>query len=140
MDTGPWARQDPAVSGARARVLIVDDEVAVRRIAERVLGPDYEVVVTSDGDEALEVLAGAPGFALVLLDASMPRMSGRQVLEQMRERGDATPVVMCSGFGDDPADELAAFPNLRGHMPKPYRIAELRERVRAELDPRGGIG
>lgn len=112
---------------------MADDEPAVRRVAERVLGREYEVTAVDDGDAALERLASHPGFALVLLDAAMPRMSGQRVLELMRERGDATPVVICSGYGDDAGTDAQAFPNLRGYLAKPYTLAQLLACVAAQL-------
>lgn len=131
MDFAPTASQYPPVT--RARVLVADDEPAVRRVAERVLGREYEVTAVADGDEALEQLISRPGFALVLLDASMPRMSGRRVLETMRERGDATPVVICSGFGDDAGAQQQEFANLRGYLAKPYTLMQLLACVATEL-------
>lgn len=136
----PASRRSSDVIDPRARILVVDDEPAVRRVAERVLGRSYDVVVVADGEEALAVLAAGPEFALVLLDSSMPRMSGPQVLQTMRERGDATPVVMCSGYGDDPGASQAQFPNLRGFLAKPYTLGMLQARVRDELDQGRGIG
>lgn len=130
MDFGPAAGHHHRMT--RARVLVADDEPAVRRVAERVLGREYEVITVDDGDTALAQLAERPGFALVLLDASMPRMSGRRVLEVMRERGDATPVVICSGYGDD-AGAGREFANLRGYLAKPYTLAQLLACVAAEL-------
>lgn len=134
MDTGGRASDHRGVIDPRARILVVDDEPAVRRVAERVLGRCYDVVVAGDGEEALAVLAASPGFALVLLDSSMPRKTGQQVLQSMRERGDATPVVMCSGYGDDLSTSQAQFPNLRGFLPKPYTLGMLQARVHDELE------
>lgn len=138
MDFAATAGQTVRVTPAR--ILVADDEPIVRRVAERVLGRDYEVTTVGDGDQALAQLAERPGFALVLLDASMPRLSGLRVLAVMRERGDATPVVICSGFGDDAGASQAEYPNLRGHLAKPYTLAQLQARVRQELDRAIGIG
>ncbi len=138
MDTGHETSDHDRVANPRARILVVDDEPAVRRIAERVLGREHDVVTAGDGDEALALLASNPGFALILLDSSMARVSGRRVLQEMRERGDTTAVVMCSGYGDDPSATVAEFPNLRGFLAKPYTLAVLQARVRDELD-RGGV-
>jgi two-component system cell cycle sensor histidine kinase/response regulator CckA len=134
MDTDQGGSDHRRVIDPRARILVVDDEPAVRRVAERVLGRSYDVVVAGDGEEALAVLAAGPEFALILLDSSMPRMGGPQVLRSMRERGDATPVVMCSGYGDDPGASQVEFPNLRGFLAKPYTLVMLQARVRDELE------
>ena len=136
MDIGAPSRQNPHVAGSK-RVLVVDDEPSVRRIAERVLERDgIQVLCASDGDEALEVMAAESDIALVLLDASMPRMSGPRVLEIMKERGYTIPVLISSGFGEEGGD-TSTYPHLVGYLAKPYRVNTLAERVRELLGTSG---
>jgi two-component system response regulator MprA len=79
---------------ARTRVLIVDDDPALRRTVERVLRlADYEVGLAEGGREALDALA-AEEFALVVLDVAMPPPNGLEVLRRLRAGGNATPVLM----------------------------------------------
>jgi DNA-binding response OmpR family regulator len=112
-------------------VLVIDDERSVRAIASRALAAhDLDVRCASDGAEGLDMLADEPGFDLILLDACMPGIAGDQVLATMHERGDATPVLMISGFGG--AGQSSA-PNLCGFLAKPYTVGELTERVLALL-------
>ncbi|NVB43251.1 response regulator [Pseudenhygromyxa sp. WMMC2535] len=119
---------------AKLRVLVVDDEPSVRRIAERVLEREgIEALSASDGDEALEIMDREAHLDLIVLDASMPRMSGERVLQIMRERGLSIPVVVSSGFGEDGLADADAYPNLRGFLAKPYRVATLAARVRELL-------
>ena len=67
-----------------ARVLVVDDEPAVRRALERALKlDDYEVSLAADGQEALDALAADPADAVVL-DIAMPRVDGLEVTRRMR--------------------------------------------------------
>jgi two-component system response regulator MprA len=127
----PWNSTKIVSMGLRPRVLVIDDERSVRAIASRALtAHDLEVHCASDGREALDLLAEAPGFALVVLDACMPGLGGDQVLAAMHERGDDTPVLMISGFGA-PTDSLA--PNLCGFLAKPFTVGELTGRVLALL-------
>jgi DNA-binding NarL/FixJ family response regulator len=84
------------------RVLVVDDDVTVRRLIVLLLGRDarFEVVAEAgDGMEALECVA-AHEPELVLLDLAMPRMDGLQVLEALDEAQRAR-VVVLTGFSDD---------------------------------------
>lgn len=128
MDSRGQSAQDHDVSADKPKVLVVDDERSVRTIAERVLKRhDIEVVSVADGDEALEVLAGDPDIDLVLLDSSMPNMSGEQVLAHMRDRGYSPQVLLSSGFGDELDRER--YPNLKGQLAKPYSIRQLAARV-----------
>ena len=118
------------MSGSKLKVLVVDDEPFVRKIAERVLQRiDLDIISASNGAEALDALA-SQRFALVLLDASLPDMNAERVLEVMRERGDQTPVLLSSGFGKESLPADGEFTNVRGFLPKPYSVAKLAEQVK----------
>src|SRR6266511_3361555 len=76
------------------RILVVDDEPAVRRAVHRALTLEgYEVRVAGEGLEALDVLASEQVDAVVL-DLLMPGLDGLEVCRRMRAEGDATPVLM----------------------------------------------
>src|ERR1700759_4816229 len=77
-----------------ARVLIVDDEPAVRAALDRALRLDrYEVELAADGREALDLLSEGRADAIVL-DVAMPGIDGLEVCKRLREAGDRTPVLM----------------------------------------------
>ena len=79
---------------AGRRVLVVDDETALRRALERVLRlAGYDVHLAEDGGAALAALSDET-FAVVVLDIAMPPPDGIQVLRRMRAGGDATPVLV----------------------------------------------
>ncbi|KIG15391.1 sensory box histidine kinase/response regulator [Enhygromyxa salina] len=117
-------------------MLVVDDEPAVRKIAERVLQRiSIEVVTANDGEQALAQLAEHPDIGLILLDATLPDMHADRLLDLMRARGFTTPVLLSSGFGEDCLPGSEEFPNVRGFLPKPYSVATLSERVQKLLEP-----
>src|SRR5438309_5879876 len=83
-----------AIISLVARVLVVDDEPAVRRALERALRLErYDVELAGDGEEALDMLAKSPPDA-VILDIGMPRLDGLEVCRRMRQAGDRTPILM----------------------------------------------
>jgi PAS domain S-box-containing protein len=86
-----------------ARVLLVDDERLVRRAVERMLSKFCRTIVTAaDGIEALEILEAENGkFDVVLVDLSMPRASGNDVLARVLARWPTLPVVIMSGNTSD---------------------------------------
>jgi CheY-like chemotaxis protein len=123
------------VSESPPRVLVVDDEPFVVKIAQRVLERDgLAVLSASTGEEALALMAAHPDIVLVLLDASLPDMNAEGVLEQMRVRGLTIRVLLSSGFGADSLPSATEFENVRGFLPKPYPVAQLSARVRELLD------
>jgi CheY-like chemotaxis protein len=123
------------VSVSNQRVLVVDDEPAVRKIAERVLQRvSIEVVSAGDGKQALEQLAKYPDIGLILLDASLPDMNAERLLELMKAQGFTTPVLLSSGFGEDCLENADQFPNVRGFLAKPYPVAKLAARIQELLE------
>ncbi len=116
-----------------ARVLVVDDEPAVRRALELALRLDnYEVVLAEDGEAALDVLASAPADA-VILDVAMPRLDGLEVCRRLRTAGDRTPVLMLTARDaiDDRVKGLDAGAD--DYLVKPFALRELQARLRALL-------
>lgn len=89
----------PAPGASIGNLLLVEDEKLVRRAVERMLSRFCKKTVSAeDGVEALAILEAANGaFDVVLLDLSMPRASGKEVLARIRERWPALPVVIMSG-------------------------------------------
>ena len=84
-------------------VLVVDDELSIRRMLGYMLGKtDYTVLMASNGEEALEKLATNP-VNIVLLDIAMPNMDGFTVLRYMRSMPDyqKLPVIMLTASSDE---------------------------------------
>jgi two-component system response regulator MprA len=116
-----------------SRVLLVDDEEAVRDSLERALRLErLEVVLARDGQEALDLLSlRSPD--LVVLDVSMPRVDGLEVCRRMRDAGDRTPVLMLTARDaiEDRVEGLDAGAD--DYLVKPFALAELKARVRSLL-------
>lgn len=120
-----------------ATILIADDEPNILLSLEFLMQREgYRVLVARDGQEALDsILQHRPD--LVLLDVMMPRKSGFDVLQAMREREDlsAVRVLMLSAKGReiDTAKGLALGAD--GYMTKPFSTRELVDKVRSLLEP-----
>ncbi len=118
-------------------VLVVDDEEYVRATVSAALSRrGYRVLEAASGAEAL-TRAGA-ALDLVLLDASMPGMSGEETFRALREAHPQLPVVLTTGY--DQADVSSRYgEGLAGYLPKPFDPDELARAVRRALEgtPRG---
>jgi two-component system response regulator MprA len=115
------------------RVLIVDDEPAVRNALDRALRLDgYDVTLAADGRAALDQLADARSDAVVL-DVAMPGVDGLEVCRRMRDAGDRTPVLMLTARDaiDDRVAGLDAGAD--DYLVKPFALKELKARLRALL-------
>ena len=115
------------------RILVVDDEPAVRDSLERALRLDgYEVELAADGREGLERCRAAPPDAIVL-DLLMPEMDGLEACRRLREAGDRTPVLMLTAR-DGISDRVAGLDaGADDYLVKPFALEELQARLRALL-------
>ena len=118
---------------AAVRILVADDEPAVRAALERALGLDgYEVATADDGEDAL-VAVRRERPELVVLDILMPALDGIAVCRRLRRDGDRTPILMLTAR-DAVSDRVAGLDaGADDYLVKPFALEELLARVRALL-------
>jgi two-component system KDP operon response regulator KdpE len=115
------------------RIMIIDDDRSLLELLSDYLGRlGHEVVALADGPQALVALSEtAPD--LVLLDVTMPRLDGWQVLARIRGSSQV-PVIMLTARGDEP-DVLRGFAGgADDYVAKPFSFAQLAARIKAVLD------
>ncbi len=117
-----------------ARILVVDDEPAVRRALERALKLErYEVKLAEDGEQALDALAESGAVDALILDVAMPRLDGLEVCRRMRRAGDRTPILMLTAR-DAIEDRVKGLDvGADDYLVKPFALRELQARLRALL-------
>jgi CheY-like chemotaxis protein len=122
------------VSGSET-ILLVDDEALVRNLARTILHRyGYRVLLSEDGRQALEIYRRERDrIDLVILDLTMPQLSGRETLEALRLLDPNVRVVLSSGYSVEHVNQLAGD-GFCGFVNKPYRPEELARTVRAVLD------
>jgi len=115
------------------RILVVDDEPAVREAVKRALGFEgYKVDLAVDGIDALEHVALDPPDAIVL-DLLMPRLDGVELCKKLRAAGDDTPILMLTAR-ETVADRVVGLDaGADDYLVKPFALQELLARVRALL-------
>ena len=126
-------RSLPAMS---RRILVVDDEPAARVLAKRVFSEaGFEVVTVQSGFECLQLFRKQPhGFALILLDLSMPFMDGEETFRRLRDINPNVVVLLSTGFmAQERVDRMLAA-GMAGFLRKPHRPDELLARVQAALE------
>ena len=113
------------------RVLVVEDEKKTASFVRKALQSEgFAVDACGNGDDALAAARATP-FDVIVLDIMLPGRDGLSVLRQLRERRDATPVLLLSARGE--VNERVEGLNLGAddYLPKPFELAELVARVRA---------
>jgi two-component system, chemotaxis family, chemotaxis protein CheY len=120
-----------------ATILIVDDSVTVREQVRQALATTaYAVVEASDGVEGLERLR-AGDIDLVLCDINMPRMTGIEMLEELRKQGSKVPIIMLTTEGQPSMIRRAKECGARGWIVKPFRPQLLLMAISNVLAPGG---
>ena len=117
----------------RVRILVADDDPAVRESLRRSLSFNgYEVTLASEGTEALAA-AGDPAPDLVLLDVNMPGMDGLEVCRRIRASGSDIPVLILTARVEVGDRVLGLDAGADDYLPKPFALEELLARIRALL-------
>jgi CheY-like chemotaxis protein len=111
--------------GVSLRCLVVDDEAEVGRVLGDVLQTSgHRVVVLADGAEAIEQFRAEP-FDVVFTDLAMPRVSGWQVAQAVKEIAPSVPVVIVTGFGVELTAEERQTQGVDMVLVKPLKIADV---------------
>jgi len=115
---------------SRPTVLLVDDEPMIRELGRTILEQaGYAVVTADDGDTGLAAYE-AHRPALVVMDVTMPRMSGREAFLRIRALDPTARVLLSTGYT---TEDLASLSGPVGMLPKPYRPTDLLAAVHAAL-------
>ena len=118
---------------SKPSILLVDDETAITdNLAPFLMRSGFEVMVASNGEEALQKVAtGHPD--LLVLDVLMPKLDGREVLRQLRQGGDWTPILLLTQIGEAGERAMALEEGADDYLNKPFDPHELVARIKAVL-------
>lgn len=117
-------------------ILVVEDDPALRRLLVSALARDGHAVVGLESGSACvawvehSIAVDAPGAQLVISDVRMPRGDGLDLLEQLRLRAPALPVLLMTAFGDGDLHRCARLGGALDVLDKPVDIDVLRRRLR----------
>jgi DNA-binding response OmpR family regulator len=129
------SRQEKAMDGnARGKLLLVEDETVLRRlVAEYLRSEGFEVIEAADGLEGTSLYAGHRPFDLVLLDLNLPYLSGVDVCRRIKAVQPDQPVLICSAaILDRHVTELLEL-RVDQFLTKPYHPLDLLHRIAKEL-------
>nr|HPM78773.1 response regulator [bacterium] len=135
-DTQKAAKED--MPGGAETILLVDDESIVRNLGKTILTrKGYTILVAENGEEALHLFQEKKdAIDLIILDITMPKMSGLEVLQRIQTMAPGFPVLMSSGYVEQGQIEQMLEMGARGFIGKPYSIMEMTRTVRQTLDRR----
>jgi two-component system cell cycle response regulator len=125
----------------RARILLVDDSMLMRKAASKMLGEEFDVVTAVDGDDAWDKIQTDRAIQVVFTDLSMPRMDGYALLRCVRESEDEgtlnMPVIVVTGAENDESARMQALQmGATDFITKPFSSVDLLARARAHANYR----
>jgi DNA-binding NtrC family response regulator len=122
----------------RGRVLVVDDDAALRELVSEILArAGFEVISADGGQAAIDAVRAAPGaVGVVLLDLAMPGLGGEETFLRLRELAPALPVILVSGYDAARASLRFAAQGLDEFLHKPFEPEQLVMAVEAALSRR----
>lgn len=120
---------------AGGAVLVVDDEPIVRKVAAQALEHyGYRVLLAKDGKRAIDLFRReGDQIRCVVLDLTMPNMSGEETLRWLKAARPSTPVILSSGFTEAEAVRRFAGKGLAGFIQKPYRAVDIAQKIKDVL-------
>ncbi len=117
-----------------ARILIVDDEVAIRKALERFLkGLKYEVVTAKDGEEGMRCVADQ-SFDLALVDLVMPKMDGVEFIRQIKKAQPGIVPIVLTGFGTITSAVEAMKAGAYHYLTKPFELDDIASLIATALE------
>lgn len=126
---------DPALRGARAQLLVVEDDDMIRDFCRLLLRQQYDVAVAANGAIAVELLARQP-FDLVLTDLQMPVMGGMELLQHIRQHHPDVDTIMLTAFATVDTARQALKLGALDYLSKPVDTENLERTVRTCLELR----
>lgn len=107
------------------RILIVDDEKKIRKSLSGLLEDNgYEVATACSGPECLQIMS-TQHFDLIILDIIMPKMSGIEVLQKVKEKYKDTQVIMITGYANKEKANASFHLNACDFIEKPFESKEI---------------
>jgi PAS domain S-box-containing protein len=128
--------REPFTKGTE-RVLFVDDEdIQVRAMTKLLEHLGYRVVGLTDAVKALELVREDPeAFDLVIMDQTMPKLSGGELAGELLRLRPGLPLILCSGYSETLNEEQALAMGIRAFVLKPFSVREIALSIRRALAP-----
>jgi two-component system cell cycle sensor histidine kinase/response regulator CckA len=115
-----------AVTSARRRILLVDDEESIRRLLSRMLEAAYDVEVAPDGDAALRLLREPDAhYDLLISDLNMPGMDGLTLIREAQRLVTPLPAIVITGYSSESSAIDALNLGVTGYLTKPFGTTQV---------------
>ena len=125
----------PSLAGRMETMLVAEDEEVVRAFLRRILEKaGYKVIEAGDGEQALARFKEHDDISLVLSDVVMPKMNGKEILEEIRKIRPGIKVIFISGYTADIIQKKGIAEEGAEYITKPFQKNDLLQKIREVLD------
>jgi DNA-binding NtrC family response regulator len=107
------------------KIIICDDEEGIRESLKLILGDEYRLILTENGEQCMDCLRNDSHVGLVLLDIKMPSSDGINVLQQIKTDYPDIPVVIVTGYKSVELAHEAIKHGASGYIVKPFKSEEI---------------
>jgi len=107
------------------KLLICDDDSAIRDSLKLILSDHYDLILTEDGEQCLECLKNTKDIRLALIDVKMPKMDGLNVLKEIKKKYPQLPVVVITGYKAVDLGLEAVKLGAAGYVVKPFKPEDI---------------
>ena len=116
--------------------MVIDDEEIVLRTASAALrSRGYNVLAAPGGREALDLLLQGREVSLVILDLTMPVLTGEQLIPMIRNARPEIPIILSSGYSEAEIQRRFTSSGIAGVLQKPYTVGDLMSKIQGVLEP-----
>ena len=110
------------------KILLLEDDVLLSKILTKHLSLKYEVTPVYDGDTALKIVE-TKRFDLLILDSNVPGITGLELIKELREYNNTTPIIMITAYQDTSHLKRAFKHGCNDYIKKPFELDELDMRI-----------
>jgi DNA-binding NtrC family response regulator len=123
------------VSGSETVLIAEDDDLVRTMISKALKVHGYSVIPAKDGEMALKLFKeNHASISLMLIDHTMPKQTGREVVEKVRTVAPDIPIILTSGYGSIVGDQANTAEDNLEFIGKPYDLQELTSKIRSLID------
>ena len=115
------------------KILICDDEEGIRESLKLILGDHYELIAVDSGEQALHTLAHTKDIKVALVDIKMPKVSGLDVLQEIKSKHPKVKIIMVTGYRSVETAAEASRLGASGYIIKPFKAEEILTTVKRNL-------
>ncbi len=115
------------------KILICDDEEGIRESLKLILCDDYNLIIVDSGEQALDALSKTKDIGLVLLDIKMPKVSGLDILSDIKKKHPKVKTIMVTGYQSVETAAECTRLGANGYIFKPFKTEAILELVQKNL-------